>query len=392
MCIHNQIQNNEATLKSSISIHDTQTLNQQNQLVLDNQQKNTFDNWGFQQDVLHKNANIRTFSNKTVNLDYIEQNEINHLIGKNPPLPSFDVLTPKEEKSLKKKHHFQYKKYKTQKETYINNLNAWGENESMRKHAYRDLLRLRRQGEMFPKIESNADSMMEAYYWANKAENRQIITDLGKAETNALSKLSKLSGLKHAVTGLKEYVGNFFIAMNAYLRKDRDLSQMDEANKNIMTNIRIRNLNEAEESLKMQKMSHQLVTRRYVGKDALKFMLNCADDYAAEEKLKQFIQTKSSKPVLEEKGFYSTAMYSTNKNEMFKNQVEIFILVEKGTKAISIADTDIEQVKGEAELLLAPGTKFQLIDARQNSTYKPGDVKWRLYLQTIPQSDAGIPA
>ena len=211
MCIHNQIQNNEATLKSSISIHDTQTLNQQNQLVLDNQQKNTFDNWGFQQDVLHKNANIRTFSNKTVNLDYIEQNEINHLIGKNPPLPSFDVLTPKEEKSLKKRHHFQYKKYKTQKETYINNLNAWGENESMRKHAYRDLLRLRRQGEMFPKIESNADSMMEAYYWANKAENRQIITDLGKAETNALSKLSKLSGLKHAVTGLKEYVGNFFI-------------------------------------------------------------------------------------------------------------------------------------------------------------------------------------
>ena len=307
-------------------------------------------------------------------------------------MPDFDVLTPAEEKSLKKHHYSQYKKYKTKKETYISNLNSWVENESQRKHAYRNVLRLRRQGEHFPKVEANADSMMEAYYWANKEENKQLITDFGKAETNALSKLSRLSGLKHAVSGLKEYVGNFFVAMNAYLRKDRDLSKMDAANKNIMTEKRIRNLNEAEESLNLQKMSHQLVTRRYVGKDALKFMFNCNDDHAAEEKLKQFIQTKASKPILEEKGFYSTAMYSTHQNEMFKSQVEIFILVEKGTKAVSIADTDIEQVKGEAELLLAPGTKFQLIDARQNSTYKPGDVKWRLYLKTIPQGDAGIPA
>ena len=90
---------------------------------------------------------------------------------------------------------------------------------------------------------------------------------------------------------------------------------------------------------------------------------------------------------MEEKGFTSTAMYVNQGNEEFKNKVEIIMLVEKGTKAISIAGTDIEKYD-EAELLLAPGTKYELIDIRENTKDKKKPV-WRIYMRTIPQEKEG---
>ena len=147
-------------------------------------------------------------------------------------------------------------------------------------------------------------------------------------------------------------------------------------------------MRQALKAFEMQKMSHQLVTRRYVGSNVLRFMFGKNSEQEAIDFMRQWTSSKKQKICIEEKGFTSTAMYVNEGNEAFKNKVEIIMLVEKGTKAISIAGTDIEKYD-EAELLLAPGTKYELIDIREN-TQNTKDPIWRIYLRTIPQDGAGI--
>lgn len=349
------------------------------------------DNFGFQQDVLYQNAQKRTFSNKPIEKDRIDDDEMKTLVGQ-VPLPNFEVLSPAEEKSLKKRHAFRYREYKKQKEAYIQKIDKWKDREILRQDSYRKLLQVRREGENYPNVAPNADAMMEAYSWANQEEIKKAITKYGQDETNAFLEVAKYSGFVKAEKGITEYAQQYYIAYNDYLRKDRNVDNMTEANKSTMTAKRIRNLEQADNALKLNKMSHQLVTHRYVKADALPFMLNTKSEADAEVVLEQFSKSKDKQHIIQEKGFYSTGMYRTHMNEVcFKSDVEIFILVEKGTRAVSIADTRLQMAE-EAELLLAPGTKFELVDVRKNSDYQKGDVKWRLFLKTIPQSSDGIPA
>lgn len=354
------------------------------------------DKFGFEEENIKKRAEQRTFSNKKIDIERIEKDEMEHLIGKNAPLPEFDVLTPAEEKSLKKHSRRKFKRYIAQKDAYIQKLNAWGENEGQRKLAYREVIRLRRKGERYPDIEADAESMLEAYNWAEKAENKAEITNFGIEQTKALMELAKRSGCKHAKDGLKEYVGDYYQALNEYLRKDRKLDNVSAGNRSILSNKCIRNFEHAEDAIKMQKMSHQLVTHRYVAADALKFMFGGNSIQEAETLLDNYIkkEKKEEKLFVEEKGFSSTGMYSTPMNEGFRNQVEIFILVEKGTHAVSIAKVKEIEKYDEAELLLGPGTKFEVVDVRKNNEFNNAfkDVKWRLFLKTIPQKGDGVPA
>lgn len=345
--------------------------------------------FGINEALLKQRAKQRVFAEEKINTEYVSQEELKDYVGKNVPLPNFTPLTIEEEKSLKKRNRAKYVVYKVKKEQYIKHLNSWGENEGKRKQAYRQVLRIRRQGDAYPEIKPDVDSMTEAFYWAE--EHKERIKNLGIAETKALMKLAKYSQLEKAKAGLKNYVGDYYTYMNEYLRNGQKFELLsDESKKKLQEKDGLEKFRHAVNAFGMQKMSHQLVTRRYVGINTLRFMFGKANDQEAQSFMKQWMKEKDRKVYIEEKGFTSTAMYVNDGNEQFKNKVEIIMLVEKGTKAISIAGTDIEKYD-EAELLLAPGTKYELIDIRENSKDK-NIPTWRIYLRTIPQEKEGISA
>ena len=351
------------------------------------QEKKELNPFGIDEKALRARAKFRDFSIEKINSEYISQEELKDYVAKDVPLPDFKPLTLKEEKSLKKRKEAEYRAYLEKKEGYIANLNRWGANETKRKNAYRQVLRIRREGDAFPEIKPEVDSMTEAFFWGE--DNQQIIKKLGIEETKALVRLAKYSQLEKAKDGLKNYVGDYYTQMNEYLRNGSNLELMSSVSREkLQENDGMEKFRQALKAFEMQKMSHQLVTRRYVGSNVLRFMFGKNSEQEAIDFMRQWTSSKKQKICIEEKGFTSTAMYVNEGNEAFKNKVEIIMLVEKGTKAISIAGTDIEKYD-EAELLLAPGTKYELIDIREN-TQNTKDPIWRIYLRTIPQDGAGI--
>lgn len=353
------------------------------------QEKKILNPFGIDEKALRARAKLRDFSMEKINSEYISQEELKDYVAKDVPLPDFQPLTLKEEKSLKKKKESEYKSYLEKKEGYIASLNRWGANEVKRKNAYRQVLRIRRDGDAFPEIKPDVDSMTEAFFW--EEDNKQIIKNLGIEETKALVRLTKYSQLEKAKDGLKNYVGDYYTQMNEYLRNGSNLELMSPVSRQkLQENDGMEKFKQALRAFEIQKMSHQMVTRRYVGSNVLRFMFGKNSEQEAIEFMRQWAKTKDQKICIEEKGFTSTAMYVNEGNESFRNKVEIMMLVEKGTKAISIAGTDIEKYD-EAELLLAPGTKYELIDIRENTQSTKNPV-WRIYLRTIPQDGAGIPA
>ena len=345
--------------------------------------------FGINEGLLKQRAKQRVFAEDKINTEYVSQEELKGYVAKNVPLPSFTPLTIEEENSLKKRNKAKYGVYKVKKEQYIKYLNSWGKNEAKRKQAYRQVLRIRRQGDAYPEIKPDVDSMMEAFFW--EEEHKDRIKNLGIAETKALMNLTGYSQLEKAKDGLKNYVGDYYTYMNDYLRNGQKFELLPKKSKEkLQEKDGLEKFRHAVNAFQMQKMSHQLVTRRYVGINTLRFMFGKANDQEAQAFMKQWMIEKNKKVYIEEKGFTSTAMYVNDGNEQFKNKVEIFMLVEKGTKAISIAGTDIEKYD-EAELLLAPGTKYELIDIRENSKEK-NKPTWRIYLRTIPQENEGLSA
>ena len=47
---------------------------------------------------------------------------------------------------------------------YVDRLKIWGNKEANRKLAYRQVLRVRRQGEAYPEIKPDVDDMTEAFF------------------------------------------------------------------------------------------------------------------------------------------------------------------------------------------------------------------------------------
>ncbi len=118
----------------------------------------------------------------------------------------------------------------------------------------------------------------------------------------------------------------------------------------------------------------------------------------SEEKIKNELlkRIKSKKEIiLQDKGYVSTSLpfatepFSAGDNGIIG--IEFIIRCNKGTAAFNVED--ISLVGGESELLLAPGTKFRLIDAQLDgkADIKKGNKKsWKIYLETIPVSEEGV--
>lgn len=176
--------------------------------------------------------------------------------------------------------------YKTKKERYIKHLSLWGKNECNRKHAYRQVLRIRRQGDAYPEIKPDVDSMTEASFW--EEDQKERIKALGVEETNALMKLTQYSQLEKAKDGLKNYVGDYYTYMNEYLRNGQKFELLSEDSKEkLQEKDGLEKFRHAINAFHMQKMSHQLVTRRYVGINTLRFMFGTSNEQEAPEEVRR---------------------------------------------------------------------------------------------------------
>ena len=152
--------------------------------------------------------------------------------------------------------------------------------------------------------------------------------------------------------------------------------------------------------LRKNPINRELVVRRAVdGVKTIAHMLGMQADKVSEEELKEFLKErmKSGEDLIaQDKGFVSTSLpfaetpYAAGQ-EGGQIGIEFIIRCKKGTAAINVQS--ISNVKEEAEVLIAPGTKFKVVDAQLDgkADIMVGNKKsWKIYLESIPVSEEGI--
>lgn len=249
-------------------------------------------------------------------------------------------------------------------------------------------------------IPPDPEQMNKALEQGNK-DYDAIFKVYGKRHTDLWQRHMELYGhdmhhwQKSPAACIKKYTGDYYVPMNAYLRGQDDLAY-DPLLKE-QTEI-------AKETILKSKLSHTMVTRRSIKFDAIKYMIGAHTDKEAEAKLRT--AGEKNEPLLfGEKGFCSTAVGTRDlSSDQFRFDVEIIMRLPKGTSALPISENeDVESCYGEREILLAPGTKFEMLkveelsEAAQINEYsydyvKGKSPKWRIYLNALPRNDDGVPA
>ena len=133
-----------------------------------------------------------------------------------------------------------------------------------------------------------------------------------------------------------------------------------------------------------------------VGKDMLKALgidtgvtLGELGEKHKDEIIADRINSNIQGSVYREEGGSSMSAYS--KNGAFENSdVQIVILAHKGTRGVLQDNHDAGPSDDVNSVMLAPGQSFRIIKAEAKS--KEANEGIRLYVETIPSSDAGIPA
>lgn len=113
---------------------------------------------------------------------------------------------------------------------------------------------------------------------------------------------------------------------------------------------------------------------------------------AAGEVIADVLNSHFQGSVYREEGGSSTSAYS--KNGAFENSpVQIVILAHKGTRGVLRDNHDAGLSDDVNSVMLAPGQSFRIIkaEAKRKDTNKGTPNAIRLYVETIPSSDAGIP-
>ena len=100
--------------------------------------------------------------------------------------------------------------------------------------------------------------------------------------------------------------------------------------------------------------------------------------------------------IMTDKGFMSTAMPNATKNFDAESGsggigIEFIILAKKGTPALNVSTISFKPE--EKEIVIAPGTKFKVLDMKLDGDGKilhGNEKSWKIYLSTIPDSEEGI--
>ena len=136
--------------------------------------------------------------------------------------------------------------------------------------------------------------------------------------------------------------------------------------------------------MKLGRLPNDMAVQRNIDMDGLAAMLHMTEEEAAAY-LRQF--RPGSNTILQEKGFCSASL---RRGAYTDRQVELVILARKGSAAVPICGTELERVEGEEEILLAPGTKFRMMDAREVPNERGNGATWWVYLETLPMGGEGI--
>ena len=297
-----------------------------------------------------------------------------------PPPPDFDILTPAQVERLGK---FAKKAYVQKKEAYDERVKTWKAKHKFQKDAVKASIQARQQGETWPRLEATPDAMDLALK-RNALDHREL-SELAKLEYNAWVK----GGNYAAKDYLQSYMQETHIAndMNDYLRTGAGKSFTSDW------------ADQAKAALGKKKMTHDMVSRRGVGFDALAGMMGLKDATPVQAKAKLQEQLATGKDViLTEKGFCST---SIRENAGYPSTgIEFIILTRKGTSAIDFSNHGSRD--SEKELLINAGTKFRVVKAFFNDG-TPGSQReilmnetkgqvssWKIYLESIPQDAPGV--
>lgn len=109
------------------------------------------------------------------------------------------------------------------------------------------------------------------------------------------------------------------------------------------------------------------------------------------ERLADRINSNIQGSVYREEGGSSMSAYS--KNGAFENSdVQVVILAHKGTRGVLRDNHDAGSSDDVNSVMLAPGQSFRIIKAEAKRTDEGEPKAIRLYVETIPSSDAGIQA
>lgn len=348
------------------------------QIVQQNTQKTKhyIDDFGMDVTVMKEKAYTNRMktalpSPDTIRLDQLET----------PPFPAaepqFTEMPPVKRFTLDKKKRRKYEddlySYTNRKQNFERRHHKWEELRDKWPDAYQRMQKLQQIGNQMPDIEAAPDAMMQELY--NNVFNIGYLEKHHTEETATWAELAEMHGFAKAKDSIRGYLSSDYRIMNEYLRrKDFRPSGQEPTDKE-------KEIDQAAEAMKLHSLSQDMVVRRNVGMDALAGMLG-GFDHEVKEMLKDPV---NSNAILTEKGFCSTTLTA----DFGKHDVEMIILAKKGTNGLWIHNSKGLDTRGEKEVLLAPGTKFQMVDAVKNKT--SGLPKWRIFLKTIPQNSAGIP-
>lgn len=191
---------------------------------------------------------------------------------------------------------------------------------------------------------------------------------------------------------IKRYTGNAYRSINGYLRTDKKfIPKYENDNKVVWDETRqfVKNLSSA---LQKTTTTEDIVLRRGTGIVALAVMLkgqnkeflkqksqkdfyeNIDKPVLRKEVLKEVKNVNKKNPIVYDKGFLSTSY-----NNIFNNEVEMRILVPKGSKAGYVKS--LSNFASEEETILPANTLMKVLKINTDSSSK----KLIAYLEVVPK-------
>lgn len=366
-----------------------------------------------------------------------------------PAPPMFDVLRQEDVKKLgyfkRKSYNSKVKKYKASRAEWEKDDRRGGYYSSII-HDARERTELRRQREeeyredqanrekkanetvgsdgkpLFPPIAANCKAMNKAFsrFSLVSKGGRMVPTpDYVKegrlAQEEIYSSMRDFKDKTQCSRAMNSYLSQAYKVMNDHMRTGEPITMHEpEVNKRHEEDcVTLKKI------LDSTSISRDLVVRRAViGCDTLKFMM--PGDHSAPmtaDRIKKSLkdQMAQGEVYLTDKGFVSTHMirdperhYSAGPDDSGPG-IEFMILVKKGTHALDFSLNEfglIGQNMAERELTLGAGTKFRVVKAFFNDGHdviseedgeEPGKIihgtpnSWKIYLETIPPSEDGVP-
>lgn len=233
-----------------------------------------------------------------------------------------------------------------------------------------DIIEAQKEG-YYTEIEEDAKAIDEAYdKLKDDARYKTIESEIGKKEARKTRNNTRGFG-----QALSLYSGPYYGRINSSLRG---------GGRAILESDKLIN------GLRKNPLNRDLVCRRGVkGVKTLASMMGITDyDNMTVEEIKNAFLEKyntGEKVVLSDKSFMSTSLPYAESNfragDEFAIGIEFMILMKKGTPAMNIASLSLK--KDEAEVLVAPGTKFKVIKAELDgdaNIIEGTEKSWKIWL------------